>query len=299
MSDAPMNDAEEDYSPPGQPWKLYLLLGVAAIGVFGVITWALGLGPFAYRQIYYGTSRVYILNVTDHPVQVTLDSGSAFEVVPQGIARKPILGGTTTITTTDMAGKVIEEVEIFADGLPVAYNIEGGSCLVVSDVKSFYNTGKRGHVEVTKTYDQTVRTLELPTHNVVWPRETTRDKVLEPEKGVPWLEIVACALIDESERPILVAHLTSQMQQRQKRQKMLELQKKMIEGGSEAVDKAVGVKTEAQMRKSKGLLPKSKSDGDKLPSLDELTKPLDGGAPAPPATAPKADAGPSATPDAP
>ena len=109
MSQAPPTLEDETLiTPPSQPWRLYvgvLLIGVAA---FGLITWLLGLGPFAYRQILYGTSEVYILNLTDEEVTVQLDLGEPVAIVAQGKHRTPILGGTTTLTTRNMTGEVLE-----------------------------------------------------------------------------------------------------------------------------------------------------------------------------------------------
>jgi len=231
---------EEEIKPPAQPWKLYIGIGMIGLIAFGLITWLLGLGPFAYRQLIYGTSEVYILNLTDQDVEVTLDKSDPLAIQPDGYQRTPILGGTTTLVTRNKAGEVLERVTVFVDGNPVVYNIKGARCLVLSDVSTFYDPTKTNEVNVLATYEKGKTVVNLPNEKVIWPRETLRDEVKEAEKGVSWVEIVACPMIDPEEKRLLSTHLSVLLTERKKRERELEIRRRMMsQQGSEAVDEFV------------------------------------------------------------
>jgi hypothetical protein len=217
-------------------------VALAGLAAFGLVTWLLGLGPFAYRQILYGSTEIYLLNMTEQPVFVTLDRGKAIEVPPEGAERTPLLGGTTTISTRDAGGALDEEVEVFADGSPVLYNVEGRKCLVLSDVSSFYlgGTPEEQGVEIASTFDRGTKVINLPTERVIWPRKTLEDKIKGAEAGVSWIDMVACPLLDPDERGVLEAHLNVLLTERKKKERDLELRRKMLFEGSGAVDEAVG-----------------------------------------------------------
>jgi hypothetical protein len=226
----------------GRRWLAPVGVGLAGLAAFGLVTWMLGLGPFAYRQILYGSTEIYLLNMTPRPVFVTLDSGRPIEVGPEEAERTPLLGGTTTLTTRDEAGRLIEELEVRADGSPVLYNVEGAKCLVLSDVSSFYLGGQPADqgVKVVKTFERGSRVVVLPPGQVIWPRKTLDDKVRDAEKGVAWIDMVACPLLDPEEASVLEAHLNVLLTERKSQERALELQRKMLLEGSGAVDKAVG-----------------------------------------------------------
>ena len=105
------NDEPRLPSAGAKRWLVPGAVALAGLAAFGLVTWLLGLGPFAYRQILYGSTEIYLLNMTEQPVFVTLDRGKAIEVPPEGAERTPLLGGTTTISTRDAGGALVEEVE--------------------------------------------------------------------------------------------------------------------------------------------------------------------------------------------
>ena len=121
----PTTDA--DVRPPSsaRQWLIYGGVALGGLACFGLITWLLGLGPFAYRQILYDSSQIYLLNLTGEPVTVTLDRGQPIEIAGEGAERTPILGGTTTLTTRDASGEVLEQVDVFVDGKPVPVTSSG------------------------------------------------------------------------------------------------------------------------------------------------------------------------------
>ncbi len=224
-------------------WALTLGIGTVILLIFGLVTWALGLGPFAYRQIFYGTSELYMLNMTDQHVEVTLDKGTAIPLKPEGVERTPILGGTTLLVTNDKDGKTLEQHEIFVDGNPIFYNVQGERCMVLSDVSSFYlNKADKG-IKILKTFDKGQSIIPLPHDRIIWPRQTLRDQVKGAEHGVAWIELVACSLLDPDERHILESHLNIKLTERKKHQQALkkqqEIQRQMRQGGTEAVDKYI------------------------------------------------------------
>lgn len=232
--------------PPGSPWGLYLGVALAGVAVFGLFTWMLGLGPFAYRQILYGTAEIYILNMTDQPVTVQLDSGTPIEVGPESAERTPILGGTTRIITRSESGEVLEEVDAFVDGNPVFYNVSGERCLVLSDVSSFYMGSPQPGVEIQEVFKKGTRIVPLPNERVIWPRETLRDQLTGAGNGVAWIELVGCTLTEPQERHVLQSYLDVQLTERkrveQERRKAEEIRRQMMRGGGEAVDEALGKK---------------------------------------------------------
>jgi hypothetical protein len=233
---------EEPPKAPAPPWMVYLGVAGAIVMAFGLITWLLGLGPFAYRQILYGTSQIYVLNMTDQDVEVTLDKGTGLEVKAQQAQRTPLLGGTTTVVTRDKQGKELERFDVSVDGNPVFYNVGGERCLVLAEVSSFYLPGRDKGVKIIETFPKGTRVVPLPHTRMVWPRQTLRDEVSNAESGVAWIEMVACSLLDGEEQHVLESHLYTKLTERKRiqeeRRKQEEIQRKMLYEGSEAVDKA-------------------------------------------------------------
>jgi hypothetical protein len=236
----------EEAAPRSAPlWLVYGGVAGGVVLIFGLVTWLLGLGPFAYRQIFYGTSEIYVLNMTGRPVVVTLDRGTGLKVGPEAAERTPILGGTTRLVTRDEAGAVIEELEVFVDGKPIFYNVQGERCLALSDVSSFYLPGREKGVEIKEVFEKGTTLVHLPHERMIWPRQTLRDQVINAEQGVGWIEIVACPLLDPEERAVLEGHLDAQLTERKQKEqdeaKMREMQRRMLMGGGEAVDEAFGL----------------------------------------------------------
>lgn len=239
---SPESFEEEAPRAPAPPWMVYIGITGAVVLAFGLITWMLGLGPFAYRQILYGTTQVYVLNMTDQDVEVTLDKGTGLEVKAEQAQRAPVLGGSSTLVTRDKQGKVIEEMEVFTDGRPLFYNVGGQQCLVLAEVSSFYLPGRDKSVKIIEAFPKGTKIVPLPHDRMVWPRQTLRDQVKNAEGGVAWIEMVACSLLDPEERHVLESHLYTKLTERKRieeeRKKLEELQRKMLYEGSEAVDKA-------------------------------------------------------------
>lgn len=139
------------------------------------------------------------------------------------------------MTTRNKAGEVLETVDVFVDGSPVVYNVMGERCLVLSDVSSFYMNERTNSIEVLETFPKGSRIVNLPNNRVIWPRETLRDQVKHAEDGVAWVEIVACSVMEE--KHMLVSTLNILLTERKKKQRELEIKRKMMmQGGSEAVD---------------------------------------------------------------
>ena len=244
MNDQPTRHETEVLERPTTPWKVYLASVLVVLLVFGVVTWLLGLGPFAYRQIWYGTSEIYILNMTARTVEVTLDKGTGISIGPESADRAPILGGTTHVVTRGPDGEIIEELDVFVSGFPVFYNVQGERCLVVADVSSFYAPGKDKRVKILTRFSAGAKIVNLPHNNIIWPRQTLRDKVEGGADGVAWVEIVACPLLEEEEEHVLASHLEILLTERKRREqelkKLKEIQRLMIEGDSNGVDNLVG-----------------------------------------------------------
>lgn len=236
-----MEHDELEPSPPSRRKTIltWALVGLGGLLAFGLLTWMLGVGPFAWRVIVYDSTELYVLNMSSEPVEVILDGGTAFEVPPEDARRKPIYGGVTHVETRKKSGELIEEVEVTADGAPAVYNVGGEACLALADVSSFYlpvpPTDKG--VKVLRTFPKGERVVNLPTSRVIWPRKTLMDQVFEADKGVDWVEIVACPLLDPQEAAVLEAHLNVLLTERKKKQREEELKREMMrKGGSEAVD---------------------------------------------------------------
>ncbi len=245
------DDVNEPIKVPSQPWGLYFSVFAGVVLVFGVVTWLLGLGPFAYRQLVYGTSQAYVLNMTAGEVEVTLDRGKPLKVKAESAERTPILGGTTVLVARGAGGAVIEEVEAFVDGAPVVYNVGGARCLVLSDVSSFYLKSPEPGVKILEVYKEGTKVVRLPHDRVIWPRETLRDTVRGAEGGVAWLEIVGCSLLEPQERGTLESYLNVQLTERkrieQERLKAEAIRRAMMRGGGDAVDELMSAKKGARM----------------------------------------------------
>lgn len=231
--------SEPEIRKPAPPFLMYGAVVLAIVMIFGVVTWALGLGPFAYRQIWYGTSEIYMLNMSDKTVTVTLDNGVGLKIPPESAERTPILGGTTQIVAKADDGTVVDEFEVFVDGAPVFYSVAGAKCLALADVTSYYRGGDKG-IEVIKTYKKGSRVVKLPHDNIIWPRQTLRDQI-KGGSGVAWIEMVACPLLEAGEENVLQGHLDFLLTERKERQmaakKQAEINRLMMAGDSDGVDK--------------------------------------------------------------
>ncbi len=253
---------EDEMIPTPTPtWIIYTSTVLGIVLIFGLVTWLLGLGPFAYRQIWYGTSEVYILNMTAQNVEVTLDKGQAITIGPESAERTPILGGTTRIVSRDATGEILEDLEVFVDGNPVLYNVQGERCMALSDVSGFYLPTQPKGIEILATFPKGTSLIPLPNDRIIWPRETLRDQVKNASAGVSWIELVSCPLLDPDDRHVLEAHLDIVLTERKKKEqelkKMREMREMMLRGGTEAIDESLGLgpKTKTKRQRRPGTPP--------------------------------------------
>lgn len=225
-----------------------LWAGVLGAGLlaFGVLTWALGGGFFAWRIIAYDRGEIYILNMTDAPVFVSFDGGEPIEVPAQDARRTTRNGGETEVETRRADGTLVEAVTIFIDGAPALYNVEGATCLALSDVSGFYLPGRERSAEVVARYEAGTRAVPLPSERIIWPRKTLQDEIRMAEAGVHWIEPVACPLLDPQEDHVLTAHLNTLLSERKRREKEEELKRKMAREGGDAVDRELLPELERQ-----------------------------------------------------
>ena len=238
----PAPDLNDDIpTPKPMPGWLTGLLAVGGVlAVFGLVTWLIGVGPFAYRTFYYKSAKVYILNMTSAPVIVSVDGGDGWKVGPESSEHKPILGGTSHIVTKTLDGTILDERDVFVDGKPMFYYAGGAQCLVLSDAAGFYTVGAQKQIKLLKTFEAKPTMFELPEGPPIWPRETLRDELKGIEEAVPWVELVACPLIEPDEREMLQATLDILLVERKKRQiqleKELEIRRRAMYGGDKAVE---------------------------------------------------------------
>ena len=188
-----------------------VLAGVAAIGAAGYIS---GAGWFGYRQIMYGDGEIYLLNMGDKPLEVSVEGRESVEVDAQGARTVEVVGGKSQVVVKNAAGDIVERHTVVVDHSDALLKLTKDGCLAVSNIGAFYGRGGEGleFVEMIEADEQ----LFVPgSTNVIWPRQTFPAKLPREGGEAMWVELVGCSLLEQEE--FLRAYLDVQLGQRLKK----------------------------------------------------------------------------------
>lgn len=175
-----------------------VVVTLALLAGFGGIGYFTGTGWFGYRQLLYGTGEVYLLNLSDQPLEAFVDGRGPVEIVDQGADVAEIIGGDSTVTVQTPAGERLDTIAVHVEDSDALVKLSEDGCLVASDISGFYGGAKQS-LEVIETIEADQQVWVAGSTNVTWPRHQF-PKQLHPDEGPPiWVEIVACDLLDQPE----------------------------------------------------------------------------------------------------
>jgi hypothetical protein len=172
-----------------------VIVGIAAVGAVGYLS---GAGWFGYRQIMYGNGQVYLLNMGDEPLEVTVEERESVEVPPEDARAVDVVGGESQLVVRNAAGEVVERHTIFVDNSHALLKLTKDGCLVASDVGAFYGRGGEG-LEFVEMIEEEQQLYVPGTTNVIWPRQTFPRKFAREGGDAIWLELVGCSLLEQEE----------------------------------------------------------------------------------------------------
>lgn len=210
---APEYDELDEPRPPGRGRRIATGLAVVAVivGFIGLVTWAIGIGPFGWRLFRYGNLTLYVYNGTPHFAHVSID-GVDYEIKPYSGRTLNMTGGELEIETvlqlveTDLAARQsritdtrepLEKLSFTGTSeSPWLYHVAlpESTCLAVTDLKPFYD-GSREDPRILDTVFKDARLRPLPYHNVIFPQEAMPDKISDE---LIWLAVVNCSLLREA-----------------------------------------------------------------------------------------------------
>ncbi len=210
--------SEVEVEIPGKKNKLtYLIVGVIALvglAAIGSVGYLSGAGWFGYRQILYGSGKIYLLNMGDKPFEVSVDGRKAVKVPPQDARTVENVGGQSKVVVTDADGKVVSRHTVVTDHSHALLKVSPNGCLAVSDVGAFYGRGGKD-MKIINTIDKDTLLYVPGSTNIIWPREVF-PSTMAHDAGQPlWIELVACSLLKEPD--FLRAYLDVRLGERLKK----------------------------------------------------------------------------------
>jgi len=210
---APEYDVDDAGLP--SPRRRALTIAAVILGVIlalGVVTWAIGIGPFGYRLFAYGNVNLFVYNGTPHFAELEID-GAEYEIKPYEGEMLELTGGELEIDTTLRLVKKnpetgVHEITDEREHLETKsftgsnetnwlYHVatEESTCLAITDMKAFYtDSGKPDPNIIGKVFkDERLRPLDY--ENVLYPQDALPDKI---PGEIVWLAVVNCKLLKES-----------------------------------------------------------------------------------------------------
>ena len=192
-------DMIEEPKPKTTRNIIIALVVLAVIAGFGAIGHFSGTGWFGHRQMLYGTGEIYLLNLGDEKLEVTIDGRDTVEVKPKDAKITELIGGTNEIVVRDDAGELVDTYQVKTDNSHALLKISQEGCVVVSDVSSFYKKGGDDKIEFVEFLEQDDRVYVPGSTNVIWPRKNFPQKLRSGKGPGIWVENVACQLFEEED----------------------------------------------------------------------------------------------------
>lgn len=193
-----MTEEAQDHTPPKRRTALWItiVLALVALGAVGAVGHFAGAGWFGYRQVLYGVNDIYLLNMSEHALWVSVEGREAVEVAAEGARLVDIMGGVSRVVVKDGDGKIVGEHEVLTDHSSALLKLSQDGCLAVSDVGAFYGRGG-DDLKIIRAIDQKTQLYVPGTEHIIWPRQTFPRSIPSGGGDVLWIELVGCVLIDE------------------------------------------------------------------------------------------------------
>lgn len=193
-----MTEEVDDHAPRKRRTSLWItiVLALAALGAVGAVGQFAGAGWFGYRQILYGVNDVYLLNMGEHALWVSVEGREAVEVAAEGARLVSIMGGVSQVVVKDGDGKIVGKHDVHTDHSSALLKLSQDGCLAVSNVGAFYGRGG-DDLKIIETIDQKTQLYVPGSDHIIWPRQTFPRTIPSGGGDVLWIELVGCVLIDE------------------------------------------------------------------------------------------------------
>ena len=173
---------------------LVALIAFAGMGSLGALS---GAGFFSHRTFLYGTGELYVLNMNETPLWISVDGRERAEVPALNAKIVELIGGTSEVVATDAAGQIKGRYTIEAKNSDAFLKLSDDQCLAAVKLDSFYRGGGKQDIEFAALLSEKTRIWVPESHNVVWPRKAF-PKSLSAEDGPGiWLELVGCPLLED------------------------------------------------------------------------------------------------------
>lgn len=194
---------------------------LAVVGVAGLLPLPFGGGFFGYRLFRYDRVQLYVANGLSEPITVDLSTGPATDFGASDVGNLTFRAGDVELVTYGPDGSVVESLEFFVDNQSVFYSPGGAMCFAVMDISPMYRgEGQREPILFMGSVGSDDRLYNLPEGTFVAPRGTAPETVPGGTQ-VTWIDDVACQLLDEDNREVLLAQQRLRMRERMERRRRL------------------------------------------------------------------------------
>lgn len=208
---------DEDIKPPSKARTIIIAVLVVVVAIVGVGSLGAlsGAGFFSHRMFLYGTGELYVLNMTETPLWVSVDGRERVEVPLQNAKLVELIGGTSEVVATDSAGQIKGQYTIEAKKSDAFLKLGEEQCLAAVKLDAFYRSGGKQDIEFAALLDEKTQIWVPGSYNVVWPRKAF-PKSLSAEDGPGiWLELVGCPLLEDPK--FLDAYIAVRLEDRVKK----------------------------------------------------------------------------------
>lgn len=198
-----------------------LAVVLAVVGVASLLPLPFGGGLFGYRLFRYDRVHLYVANGLSEPITVDLSSGPATDFGASDVGHLMFRAGEVELVAYREDGSVLESLEFYTDNASVFYSPGGAMCFAVMDISPMYRgAGQPEPIVFIDGVNSDDRLFNLPEGTFVAPRGTAPDAVPSGTQ-VTWIDDVACQLLDEQNREVLLAQQRLRMRERMERRRQL------------------------------------------------------------------------------
>ena len=190
-----------------------VIIGVGAIGQFA------GTGWFGYRSFLYGSGDLYLVNLGEAPVEVSVAGAEPITIPAEDARLVPVVGGDNEVVVHTGQGDEVERFVVHtedSDGL-VKVAPAPQRCLVAVDISPYYGAGDKAKLRILEKLGPDERVYVPGSRNVVWPREPFPPRLTAEGGPGVWIETVGCPLLDDEEQGFLEAYLIKRIEDRMAR----------------------------------------------------------------------------------
>ena len=155
-----------------------VIVGVGAIGQIA------GTGWFGHRSLLYGSGDLYLINLSETPVDVSVADGESVTIPAEDARLVPVVGGDNEVVIHASQGGEVESFVVHTEDSHGLVKVAEAPdrCLVAVDISPYYGSGDKTKLHVLEKLGEKERVYVPGSHNVVWPRRSFPPK-LDAEGG--------------------------------------------------------------------------------------------------------------------